>query len=85
MENEKTNEKRVVELVAPRRMKRKERWVSSGHVCGMCQGTGRVTAGRPEEDADLVACPMCGGSGKVNAVVTIEWQPINNKTEEVWI
>ncbi len=55
---------------------RKEQVRSAGHICSHCHGNGWFWR-QPDGEKDSVkeACPICGGSGRLDAVITIEWYP----------
>lgn len=47
-----------------------EDFVSTGHVCNVCGGTGWIWGIDRKED-----CPICCGCGELIAKVSIEWTP----------
>ena len=56
-----------------------EREVSGGHTCPVCKGAGKVSVPLYNRDSRFAKCPFCRGVRKIKAVITIEWQPDNNK------
>ena len=59
----------------------KESISSKGHRCSYCHGNGFFW-GEEQRERVKVDCPVCKGSGKLDAVITIEWQPA--KSNERW-
>jgi len=52
----------------------KESLLSRGHKCSYCHGNGWFW-GEERRESVKVDCPVCKGSGKLDAVITIEWNP----------
>ncbi|WP_334166670.1 hypothetical protein [Phocaeicola paurosaccharolyticus] len=57
----------------------KERIVSKGHNCSYCNGRGWFWQTNTDGEEIKTNCRICNGTGKLNAVITIEWEPGLNK------
>jgi DnaJ-class molecular chaperone len=53
--------------------------VSTGHLCGYCQGNGWFWGKDDPVGTVKEPCPMCGGSGELDAVITVNWKPSKEK------
>ena len=69
-----SNRKEIIELSAPSRLGKAEKFVSRVQPCSYCRGEGSFTGDNPNGERDV--CPDCGGSGKVQAVVNVTWVPV---------
>jgi len=57
--------------------KDRERIISRGHRCDYCSGNGYFWGLDADGEHVKQPCRRCKGSGKLDAVITIEWQPSN--------
>lgn len=53
--------------------RRREHFVSGGHECPTCGGSGRLLRERVG-GVESVRCGTCGGSGRLRAEVTVVWE-----------
>lgn len=71
--------KEIIELSAPSRLGKAEKFVSRAQPCSYCRGEGSFTGNNPQ--GERVPCPDCGGSGKVRALVSVTWVPVTDFTK----
>ena len=71
-------EKRIIEISSGRG---NERIISPSHTCGYCKGNGFFRNDFMIE-IPRIPCPVCKGGGKLDAIITIDWQPAHNEQDK---
>ena len=60
-----------------------ETFLVTGYQCPRCRGNGWHWAVSPADGSPLKApCLLCGGSGRLDAKVTVQWQPAPSADEK---
>ena len=70
--------KRILEIRPPDYLLREQRLTSCDMECGYCHGRGTLVYDDRYGDDVVKICPVCQGQGRVDAEITIRWQPSNN-------
>ena len=68
--------KQVVELSFPIMKTKYERFTGLVQQCNYCCGKGWFWGRDGAYESVKETCPMCEGTGKMQPVITIEWEPV---------
>lgn len=75
-----SNKRQTIEIAPPHNGTMVEGIYSSGHVCPYCNGAGWHWGDPLKQGGDAKEpCTVCEGSGELDAMVTIEWVPRQDK------